>query len=112
MTPPEAEKEHGRGHIGLVVLGSIAGGLILGLVLVLGVFAGGPESVITADIGQLSGWPAAQKRLAGLSTNSIHETAHGATRAALLEDRDYAAVSSRAIDALVRSVRTGNPVTR
>jgi hypothetical protein len=41
--PPEVEKEGGRGHIGLVVLGSIAGGLILGLVLVLGVFGGGPE---------------------------------------------------------------------
>src|SRR5215216_4389838 len=44
---PEVEKEHRRGHIGLVVLGSIAGGLILGLVLVLGLFAGGPENVIT-----------------------------------------------------------------
>jgi hypothetical protein len=44
---PEDEKEHGRGHIGLVVLGSIAGGLILGLVLVLGVFGGGREDVIT-----------------------------------------------------------------
>ena len=44
---PEVEKEHRRGHIGLVVLGSIAGGLILGFVLVLGVFAGGREHVIT-----------------------------------------------------------------
>ncbi len=32
-----------RGHIGVVVLGSIAAGLALGLVLVLGVFAGGDE---------------------------------------------------------------------
>src|SRR6266536_459861 len=44
---PEGEREHGRGHVGLVVLGSIAGGLILGLALVLGVFAGGRENVIT-----------------------------------------------------------------
>ena len=44
---PEIEKERGRGHIGLVVLGSIAGGLILGLVLVLGVFGGRREDVIT-----------------------------------------------------------------
>jgi predicted lipid-binding transport protein (Tim44 family) len=44
---PEIEKERGRGHIGLIVLGSIAGGLILGLVLVLVVFAGGREDVIT-----------------------------------------------------------------
>jgi hypothetical protein len=39
-------QEHGRGHIGLVVVGSIAGGLILGLMLVLGVFGGGQDSVI------------------------------------------------------------------
>ncbi len=44
---PEIEKERGRGHIGLVVLGSIVGGLALGLVLVLVVFAGGREDVIT-----------------------------------------------------------------
>ena len=43
--PPEIEKEHGRGHIGLVVLGSIAGGLTLGLVLVLGVFFVGLSAV-------------------------------------------------------------------
>src|SRR6266496_4178510 len=47
VAPPDVEKEDGRGHIGLVVLGSIAGGLILGFVLVLGVFAGGREDVIT-----------------------------------------------------------------
>ena len=47
VAPPEIEKERGRGHIGLVVLGSIAGGLILGLVLTLGVFGGGREDVIT-----------------------------------------------------------------
>ena len=44
---PEVEKKPRRGHIGLVVLGSIAGGLILGFVLVLGVFAGRREDVIT-----------------------------------------------------------------
>jgi pimeloyl-ACP methyl ester carboxylesterase len=35
-----------RGPIGLVVLGAIASGLLLGLVLVLGLFAGGPEHEI------------------------------------------------------------------
>jgi hypothetical protein len=44
---PEIEKERGRGHIGLVVLGSITGGLILGLTLTLGVFGAGRENVIT-----------------------------------------------------------------
>jgi pimeloyl-ACP methyl ester carboxylesterase len=73
---------------------------------------GKPLFVLTADLGQLSGWPAAQKRLAGLSTNSVQKTAHGATHAALLEDRNYAAVSSRAIDAVVRSVRTSSPLAR
>jgi hypothetical protein len=34
-------QEHGRGHIGLVVVGSIAGGLILGLMLVLASSAAG-----------------------------------------------------------------------
>jgi hypothetical protein len=73
---------------------------------------GRPLFVLTADLGQLSGWPAAQSKLAGLSTNSVHETTHGATHAALLEDRNYAALSSRAIDAVVRSVRTSSPLAR
>ena len=41
------EDEVSRGHIGLIVLGSIIGGLVLGLVLVLVVFAGASEPVIT-----------------------------------------------------------------
>ena len=52
--PPETtasasavEEGSGRGHIGLIVLCSIAFGLILGLVLTLGVFGGGRENVIT-----------------------------------------------------------------
>ncbi len=49
MALPEVDKESGRGHIGLVVMGSIAGGLILGFVLVLGVFGGRPEGVITGS---------------------------------------------------------------
>ena len=71
-----------------------------------------PLFVLTADLGQMSGWFAAQDKLAALSTNSVHETTHGATHAALLEDRNYAAISSRAIDAVVRSVRTGDPLAR
>jgi pimeloyl-ACP methyl ester carboxylesterase len=71
---------------------------------------GKPLFVLTADLGQLSGWPAAQNELAGLSTNSVQETTHGATHEALLADRNYAAVSSRAIDAVVRSVRTSAPL--
>src|SRR5689334_6229361 len=43
-TPTELPE---RGHIGLVVLGAIAAGLLLGLALVLVVFAGRPEQEIT-----------------------------------------------------------------
>ena len=73
---------------------------------------GKPLFVLTADLGQQSGWTAAQNKLAGLSKNSVHETTDGATHAALLEDRNYAAVTSRAIDAVVRSVRTNRPLAR
>ena len=47
---------------------------------------GKPLFVLTADVGQQSGWFAAQDRLATLSTNSVHQTAHGATHEALVED--------------------------
>ena len=42
-----ANPDQARGHIGLIVLGSIVGGLVLGLLLVLVVFAGAREPVIT-----------------------------------------------------------------
>jgi pimeloyl-ACP methyl ester carboxylesterase len=73
---------------------------------------GKPLFVLSGDVGELSGWAAAQEKLAGLSTNSVHQTARGATHAGLLEDRNYAAVSGRAIGAVVRSVRTGGPLAR
>jgi pimeloyl-ACP methyl ester carboxylesterase len=71
-----------------------------------------PLFVLTADVGQQSGWPAAQNKLAALSTNSVHTTTHGATHVALVEDRRYAAVTSGAISAVVRSVRTRAPLAR
>ena len=45
-TPSPGER-HRRGHIGLIILGSIVSGLVLGLVLVLGVFGGSEEATIT-----------------------------------------------------------------
>ena len=68
---------------------------------------GKPLLVLTADLGQESGWFAAQDRLATLSTNSVHQTAHGATHEALLVDRNYAAVTGRAIVSLVHSITPG-----
>jgi pimeloyl-ACP methyl ester carboxylesterase len=46
-TPLAANESPARGHIGLVVLGAIASGLVLGLLFVLLVFGGGPEAQIT-----------------------------------------------------------------
>jgi pimeloyl-ACP methyl ester carboxylesterase len=72
---------------------------------------GKPLFVLTAGSGQESGWFAAQDRLATLSTNSAHQTAQRATHVALLDDQRYAAVSARAIRAVVAAVRTGSPVS-
>ena len=71
---------------------------------------GKPLFVLTADVGQQSGWSAAQRKLATLSTNSAHQTTQGATHEALLDAEQYAAVSSRAIAAVVHSVRTSAPL--
>jgi pimeloyl-ACP methyl ester carboxylesterase len=68
---------------------------------------GKPLAVLTADVGTQRGWFAAQVKLAQLSRNSVHRTAHGATHAALLEDQRFAAITSRAISDLVRAVRSG-----
>jgi pimeloyl-ACP methyl ester carboxylesterase len=73
---------------------------------------GRPLFVLTADVGQQSGWSAAQRKLATLSTNSVHQTTQGATHVALLDDEHYAAVSGRAIAAVVHSVQTGTPLAR
>jgi pimeloyl-ACP methyl ester carboxylesterase len=67
---------------------------------------GKPVFVLTAELGQQSGWLAAQRKLAALSTNSLQQVARGATHTALLEDKKFAATSARAIAAVVRSVRT------
>src|SRR5438309_1457290 len=47
--PSAPQETAAKGHIGLVVLASIAAGLVLGLVLVLAVFAGADEPRITAS---------------------------------------------------------------
>jgi pimeloyl-ACP methyl ester carboxylesterase len=54
-------------------------------------------------------WAAAQERMAALSTNSSHRSAD-ATHEGLLDQPDGAQVSARAIDDVVRAVRTGSPL--
>jgi pimeloyl-ACP methyl ester carboxylesterase len=73
---------------------------------------GKPLYVLTADLGQQSGWFESQAKMATLSTNSVQRKTQGATHAALLEDKTYAAVSGRAISAVVRSVRTSTALRR
>jgi pimeloyl-ACP methyl ester carboxylesterase/uncharacterized membrane protein len=66
---------------------------------------GKPLTVLTATVGQMNGWAAAQDKLARLSTNSTHHTVAGATHAALLEDKTFAGATSRAITQVVRRAR-------
>lgn len=73
---------------------------------------GKPLYVLSAGVGQQSGWTAAQDRLATLSTNSVHTTTQGATHQALLDEQRYAATSARAIEAVVQAVRTGSPLSQ
>jgi hypothetical protein len=71
---------------------------------------GKPLFVLTADLGQQSGWFAVQDKLATLSTNSFHQTTHGATHTALLEAKDFASVTSGAIGAVVQAARSGETI--
>jgi pimeloyl-ACP methyl ester carboxylesterase len=72
---------------------------------------GRPLIVVTAAEGQQGGWASAQDDLATLSTNSVHRVVPGATHASLLDDRADAAVSSRAIRDVVRSIRAATPLS-
>ena len=67
---------------------------------------GKPLFVLTADLETQSGWSALQDKLAALSANSVHQTAHGATHSALLEDQRFASITSRAIADVVQTARS------
>ena len=67
---------------------------------------GKPLAVLSASVGEMHGWPKAQDRLAQLSTKSVHRTVPGATHAALLEDKTFARVTTRAIIRVVDQVRS------
>jgi pimeloyl-ACP methyl ester carboxylesterase len=66
---------------------------------------GKPLTVVSATVGEMRGWRGAQHKLARLSTNSTHRIVAGATHAALLEDRTFAAATSSAITHVVRTSR-------
>jgi pimeloyl-ACP methyl ester carboxylesterase len=66
---------------------------------------GKPLTVLSATVGQMRGWAAAQDKLARLSTNSTHRTVAGATHEALLGDKTLARATSLAISQVVRRAR-------
>jgi pimeloyl-ACP methyl ester carboxylesterase len=71
---------------------------------------GKPLIVVTAGLGQQTGWSAAQDQLARLSTNSLHRTISGADHTALLYNKAISANSSQAIRDVVSATRTGTPL--
>jgi pimeloyl-ACP methyl ester carboxylesterase len=68
---------------------------------------GTPLGVLTASVGEMRGWAAAQDKLAQLSTNSTHHTVAGATHEALLEDKKFARATARAIAEVVSRAQSG-----
>jgi pimeloyl-ACP methyl ester carboxylesterase len=66
-----------------------------------------PLVVLTSqdELSRTPGWAAAQDRLAGLTSNSRHSVVD-VTHAAMLDDPTSAATAARAIDDVVRSLRT------
>lgn len=69
---------------------------------------GKPLTVVSASIGEMRGWATAQTRLARLSTNSTHTTVVGASHAALLEDKGFAALTSKWITDVIRRARSSH----
>ena len=69
-----------------------------------------PLVVVTAGRGHGSGWQAAQKKLATLSTNSLHRVAADATHASLVLEEHDAAVAGEAVRDVVAAVRTSRPL--
>ena len=53
-----------------------------------------------------------QSELAGLSTNSSHRIVEGATHASLLHDQDDAQAVINAIEAVLASIQTGQPLAQ
>jgi pimeloyl-ACP methyl ester carboxylesterase len=78
----------------------------------LSTLGGKPLVVLTAsdNLRSVRGWSGAQDQLATLSSNCSHRIAD-ATHVGLLDDPAAAAVSVRAIEDVVRSARTGTPLT-
>ena len=75
---------------------------------VLHTLEGKPLAVVSAGVGEMRGWAAAQNKLAQLSTNSTHRTVAGATHETLLEDKAFAGFASAAITHVVETARSAD----
>ena len=74
-------------------------------------FGDKPLFVVTAGSGNDASWQAAQTKLATLSTNSAHEVVAGASHQPLEDEKQYAAHVTRAVLAVLASVRNHQPLT-
>lgn len=70
-----------------------------------------PLIVLTATVGNRSGWMDSQNTMVGLSTNSVHRVEQGATHASFVDDPSHATSVTQAIHDVGESVRTGAPLT-
>ena len=68
-----------------------------------------PLIVVTAGTGQQAGWFAAQDRMTGLSTDSVHRVITAATHDSLISGAD-ASTSTQAILDVLQAVRSGAPL--
>ncbi len=69
---------------------------------------GKPLAVVSASVGEMRGWTAAQNKLAQLSTNTTHRTVAGATHETLLEGKAFAGFASAAITHVVETARSAD----
>jgi len=69
-----------------------------------------PLYVLTAPVDAQKGWLTPQMELAALSDNSVHLVVAGASHQSLLDNQNDAAVTGRAITAVVDAARTGTPL--
>jgi hypothetical protein len=69
-----------------------------------------PLIVLTAELDNAKGWMAEQKETVTLSTNRLHRVVPGSTHGSFITNPDHAGAESRAINDVVASVRTGEPL--
>lgn len=75
-------------------------------------FGDKPLVVLTAGSGSDAAWMAAQDQTVALSTNSVHRVVDGAKHADLILNQAPAAQTAQAINDVVSSVRTNQPLEK